>query len=263
MSHGLFDCIGLPLHGSDTATAFVHQHWGELRGYPMPGGWFNAVWRDPSGAEIVVNVHDSGEIEVVPGFAGGPTARITEVHSAEGTDTVVADVVDDDGTQVTRLCADSGQWRFLPPASSDATFEALITGLALDVHVYADRQAFNASPESDMGPLTTPQTLPNGTVMDRLRLGAESFIPAGMFQDPWTPMAVFSATVEHSWTKTVEATGGSFHVARVTTLGALGIYLCWPTDLGPLAEPGNTVYAEAYLTATLPELRRRHASDNN
>ncbi|MGW4095600.1 hypothetical protein [Mycobacterium sp. NPDC004974] len=135
MSHGLFDCIGLPLHGSDVATAFVHQHWGELRGYPMPGGWFNAVWRDPSGAEIVVNVHDSGEIEVVPGFAGGPTARITEVHSAEGTDIVVADVVDDDGTQITRLCADSGQWRFLPPASSDATFEALITGLALDVHV--------------------------------------------------------------------------------------------------------------------------------
>lgn len=263
MSHGLFDCIGLPLHGWDAVTAFVHRHWDELRGYRMPDGWFNAVWRDPSGAEIVVNVRESGEIEAIPGFASGPSARIADVQPVDGTDTLVADVVDDAGAQMTRLCAASGQWRCLPSASSDETFEAAIAGLALDVHVYPDSQAFYVSPESDMGPLTTPHTLPNGTVMDRLRFGSESFIPAGMFENPSTPMAVFSATVEQSWTKTVEATGSSFHVARVTTLGALGIYLCWPTVLGPLAEPGNTVYAEAFLTATLPELRRRHVSKNN
>ena len=257
MSHGLFDCIGLPLRDWDAVTGFVHEHWGELRGYPTPDGWFNAIWRDPSGAEVVVNVNDRGEVEAIPGFAGDPAASLTNIIPVEGTESMAGYVVDDQGTEITRLCSDFGQWHFLPEVSREETFVAIVTGLAREVSIYANQNAFDASPEADMGPLSRPQTLPNGTLMDRLRFGPESFIPAGMFQNPWSPMATFSGTVEQSWTKCVEATGISFHVAKVTTVDVLGVYLCWPTELAPPAEPGNTVYTKAYLTTMVPEIWRR------
>jgi hypothetical protein len=260
MSHGLFDCVGLRLPDWDAVTGFVHEHWDELRGYPTPDGWFNATWRDPSGAKVVVNVNGRGEVEAIPGFAGGTTARITDIGWVEGTDALAAYVVDDQGAEVTRLCAACDQWRFLPGVSCEETFEAIITGLALKVRIYQGPDAFRVSPDADMSPLSEPLTLPNGVVLDRLPFGSESFVPGGMFQQPWNPMAFFSAIVARSWTKTVEATGDSFHVARVNTVGALGIYLCWPAETATLAEPGNTVYAEAYLTAMVPEIWRRQAS---
>jgi hypothetical protein len=257
MSHGLFDCIGLPLCDGEAVYEFIARHQAELRGYPTPDGWFNAAWKDPSGAKVAVNINDRGGLEAVPGFAGDVTARITAIAPIDGTDAVAAHVVDEEGTEVTRLCADFDQRRFLPTLSRDETYEAIITALALEVRTYESVEAFGASPDADMGPLSQPQHLPDGTVMDRLRFGPESFLPAGMFQQPWNPMAVFSAKVEQSWTRNVEATGGAFRVARVITVGALGLYLCWPTEVAPPAAVGDTVYAKAYLTAMVPEVWRR------
>lgn len=257
MSHELFDCVGLPLRGWDAVTRFVHDHWAELRGYPAPGGWFNAIWRDPSGAKLAVNVDERGQIEAVAGFAGPLTARITDVGWVEDSQALVAYVLDDKDEEITRFCAECDQWRFLPEISADEVLDAAVTGLAWKVRIYDSQAAFSASPDADMGPLSEPRTLPDGTVMNRLRFGPQSFIPVGMFQDPWNPMARLSATVDRSWTKTVEATGISFHVARVTTLDAFGIYLCWPTYLAPLAEPGQTVYSDAYLTTSVPGIWQR------
>lgn len=254
MTHGLFDCIGLPLDDWAAVTSFVHELADDLQGYLTPDGWFNAMWRDESGAKLVVNLDADGRVEAIPGFAGGPSALVTGLSAIDDTDLAVADVMDDDGQQVTRLCAVLDQRRLLPLVGGDQTFEAVITGLALSVQSYADEAAFAASPDADLGPLSRPRTLPNGTVLERAQLGPQSFIPGGMFEEPVSPMAMVVGQVDRSWTKTVAKTGASFHVAHITTVGALGLYLCWPAELAPLAQAGQTVFAQAYLTMSIPQI---------
>lgn len=233
MSHGLFDCIGLPLHGNEATAAFVQEHHDELRGVPLADGWFAGRWSDPSGAFVSVLTGPAGELVTAAGFAGRKTTRVANIVSvAADAGTVAMDIVDEQGQQVTRCCADLEHWWHWQETADDGGFEATVTALAQRVAIYDDEAAFSAS--------------------------AGSFIPVGMFPpEQMNPMAQLSGIVEHGWTQTNEATGREFRVAQIRTVDVFTAYLCWPADIAPLAVPGNVIHSHAYLTASIREQQDR------
>lgn len=249
-AHGLYDCIGLPLDGGPAVAGFLQERW------PLPGvetpdaGSFTARWSDPSGAKLTVSLDAAGGMDVVPGFEGRTAIRVGRVTAQpEAQDTVVADVVDADGETVTRFTALLDEMRFVASAP-DEPVACVLTGLVRELRSYPDQAAFEDSADSWLG------GEPNDA--DGLRLGPQSFIPVGMFHgEPWDPMALVTAVVVEAERKVNAASGAAFHAARVTTLDDVAVHLCWPEGFAPLPSPGDVVYAEAYLTASIPSLMPR------
>lgn len=132
-------------------------------------------------------------------------------------------------------------------------YDVVVTGLARDVTVHANTTAFDASDDGDMGALAKPVEMPDGTTMDRLSFAVGSFIPTGMFGGN-NPMARFSGEVDEAFAYTVEDTGATVHVARVTAVDCLTIYVCWPEYLAPLPPVGSVIQVSAFLTAFVPAL---------
>lgn len=253
MRHALPDCIGITNVGDDLSEyVYLNDHKDEMVGAPAPGGWFTSRWLDDSGAMFVLSRHRDGYYNGSAHYNGSATARLGDVDWIEDTCYFTASVLDGDST-ATRLCAASGQFPFLGRLDSHETRDAVITGLAQNVTVYTDADAYDESADGDWGPLRNPVDLPNGTTMDRMRFAVGGFIPAGMFGDT-NPMAMFSGSVDESFAYTVADTGATIHVARVMVVDCLPIYVCWPEYLAPLPPVGHVISADAYLTAFIPSL---------
>ena len=253
MRHALPDCIGITKVGDDLSEyQYLNDHNDELVGAPSPDGWFTSRWLDDSGAMFILSKHRDGYYNGSAHYAGSATTRLGDVAWIEDTAYFTASVLDGN-VQATRLCAASGQFPYLSHLAQDDVCDAVITGLARNVTVYVDADAYDESPAGDWGPLDSPVEMPGGTMMDRMRFALGGFIPVGMFGDT-NPMATFSGVVDEAFAYTVADTGATVHVAVMTVVDCMPVYVCWPEYLAPVPAVGAVISADAYLTAYIPAL---------
>ncbi|OBG87385.1 hypothetical protein A5699_18995 [Mycobacterium sp. E802] len=241
--------------------AYLAQHHDELVGASAPDGWFVSRWLDDSGAMFVLSRHQAGYYNGSAHFDGNVTATLGEADWIKDTVYVTASVLGTDGATATRLCAAFGQFPYFAELDPEVPQEAVITGLAREVTVYANAEVFDRSSDGDVGPLKQSIEMPDGTVVRRLRYGVGSFLPTGMFGDETTPMAIVFGEVEEAFARTVSDTAATFHVARVTVVGCLPIYVCWPEYLAPVPVLGSIIRVSAFLTAFMPALWERLLAD--
>ncbi len=69
-------------------------------------------WQDLSGARLVMGVRDGKLLDLLPSFAGTPGVRLASIRAAND-DVAIADVVDEQGEQLTMLALELEQRRFL------------------------------------------------------------------------------------------------------------------------------------------------------
>lgn len=219
------DCVGLGVGDPaglgrlvDMAVRYA-EHLGELAGVSV------LRWQDPSGARLVLGMRGTEVVDLLPSYAGAPGARLANVHAVND-DVVIADVLDEDGEQVTMLAAELEQRRLLPAAKGAVQGLACVVALGVDVTVWPDEDAFAASDASlvsdDGG---DPGEAPAHWVEQGWpwppRMAAESFISYGVFGNPKQAEAYarLNGTVLRAQRKTVVATGQEFVAARVRTVG--------------------------------------------
>ncbi|MEU2610282.1 hypothetical protein ABZ570_01640 [Micromonospora sp. NPDC007271] len=214
-------------------------------------------WQDPSGARLVLGVRGDEVVDLLPSYAGTPGARLADVR-AVNEDVVVADLVDDEGEQVTMLAVELEQRRLLPAATGTVGGPAGVVALGVDVTVYADAEAFDASDASRVGDADDPGEPPAHVVAEGWpwppRMAAESFISYGVFGEPAQAQAYarLNGTVLGARPLTVTATGQRFVAARVRTVGFEADVCLSAGDVRELPRPGNVIAGTVFLVGSLP-----------
>lgn len=252
------DCIGLGVHdhaGMDRLVTMAvrgAERLGEV------GGVSVLRWQDPSGARLILGMRGNEVIDLLPSYAGTPGARLANVRAVND-DVAVANVLDEDGQQVTMLAAEVEQRRLLPAVTGTVQEMACVVALGVDVTVWPDKDAFEASDASLIGDGgDDPGEAPPHVVEQGLpwppRMAAESFIAYGVFGDPEQAQAYarLNGTVLRAQRKTVAATGQEFVAVRVRTVG-FEVDVCLPVDgAGELPSAGNVIAGTVFLVASLP-----------
>jgi hypothetical protein len=215
MTH--FESLGFPSDRSRVEALFEHAVTHALREDSFADGE-HRVWRDASGAAIVVHTNTRGEVECAGPFfeADEPTLWRVRSHApaidpecihCSGAD---CDLLDDTGELVTRATV---QWRMFARSQrwldQERTYSLRVVAFAHELELFADDQAFAASQQ--------------GTV----RYGAGSFIPVGMFGGATMAeraCAMFAGRVSHAVFRRNELGGELFAHLRIETLpGAVDV----------------------------------------
>jgi hypothetical protein len=249
-------CIGLgvadPVEYDGLLTRLLAR--AELMG-SGPGHDYHR-WTDRSGARLTIRSRDGDPDYAVPSFAGRPGVRLTGLAALTG-QVASADVLDVDGETATRLACELEQGAFLPVRP--VTAHAAITAFGLDVRVYRDQAAYEASDDSLLDPAKKDQPRPDSLpdfIRWPLRKAAEAFVSYGLFGPAARaePYAMFSGVVLGAATHTVALTGQSFHVARTASVG-MEIDLCLAAAEHPEPPPaGAVVTGTVYLVASVDSL---------
>ncbi|NJC83179.1 hypothetical protein [Planosporangium mesophilum] len=259
------DCVGLGVDDHAGMDRLIGIALESAESLGQAGGVSVLRWQDSSGARLIVGVRGDEVADLLPSYAGEPGARLASVR-AVNEDVVVADVVDEDGQQVTMLAAELEQRRLLPAAGTVGGL-ACVVALGVDVTVWADEDAFAASDASLLGDGDDPGEAPAHVVEQGLswppRMAAESFISYGVFGDPEQVQAYarLNGTVLRAQRKAVAVTGQEFVVARVRTAG-FEVDVCLSADdVRELPRPGNVIGGTMFLVASLPVVATtdRHA----
>ncbi|MCI0342200.1 MAG: hypothetical protein L0216_13825 [Planctomycetales bacterium] len=209
-----FDCIGLsagdPAELSELLDLLART--GAAR--PARDGGRTIVWRDPSGAGLVLSVRPDGEVAcATPTFASSTVARAIPRRFAKDPDCrfcdrLVADLLDEAGERLYPLATqleDIAEAR--PRIPFGQPVRAALAGFAEEVRTFPDEARFEAAQDGGA------------------RLAAESFIPSGLFGPDGPPEggesahALVTGRVEEAETRTNEATRRPFCVVRVRTYG--------------------------------------------
>ncbi|GAB08247.1 hypothetical protein GOARA_006_00060 [Gordonia araii NBRC 100433] len=245
MGHGLFGTVGLPLSNQADVSTFIDKHNDHIEWHAaLHDEWVDGQWVDPSGVMLAASRHTDGTVLAVPGFLGTPRTSAARFSGVEDDNAVVAEIVDVDGRPAERFCADSAQFRDLHILDADTPTPVVITGLVRHVNVYADAEAFNASPD--------------GETIHEKHVALPGYYPIGMMLGgSINPTTMINAVVDESRTVTVEAIGERVVVATVEPVRGFGMSLCWPTDLAPQPEVGNVIHVIAHLTVFIPEIWRQ------
>ncbi|WP_139307184.1 hypothetical protein [Micromonospora pattaloongensis] len=250
------DCIGLGVddHAGMDRLVSIALRGAERLG--QAGGVSVLRWQDPSGARLILGVRGNEVTDLLPSYAGEPGARLANVR-AVNEDVVVADVLDEDGQQVTMLAAELEQRRLLP-ATGTVGGPACVVALGVDVTVWADDDAFAASDASLLGDGDEPGEAPPHVVEQGWpwppRMAAESFISYGVFGEPEQARAYarLNGRVLRAQRKTVAVTGREFVAARVRTAG-FEVDVCLPADAtGEVPRAGSVIAGTVFLVASLP-----------
>ncbi len=228
------DCVGLAVADRGQFAALVESALAHAQPIGQVSGFTVHAWQDPSGARLVISTKGRRIVDLLPSFAGVPGARLADVRCANE-DVAVCSVVDDGGEVVTMLAVELEQRRFLAVVGGPVAGEASVVALGVDITVHADERAFAAA---DVSP----------------RMSAESFISHGVFGPPEQAQAYarMHGIVLRAETRTAAATGQSFVVARVRTVG-FETDMCFPAakDVA-VPQPGSIAGGEVFLIASLP-----------
>jgi hypothetical protein len=215
-------------------------------------------WQDLTGARLVMGVRDGKLLDLLPSFAGTDGVRLANVRAAND-NVAIADVVDEQGEQLTMLAVELEQRRFLSPARP-AAGRVSVVALGVDVTVHTDADAFSNSDASFLGNADDDTDDPPANVAEQglvrhPRMAAESLISYGVFGDPAQAEAYarINGTVLHAERRTVATTGHEFIVARIRTLG-FELDMCLPGTVAPVPEPGNVIGGTAFVVASLPSI---------
>ncbi|GHJ48127.1 hypothetical protein Cs7R123_54690 [Catellatospora sp. TT07R-123] len=254
-----FECVGLAVGDRAELAELVSRALAGAEPVGHVGGIDVCVWQDPSGVRLVFSLKNGKILDFVPSFAGTEGARLSAVRPAND-EVAIANVVDGDGEMMTMLAVELEQRRLLTGAGRSVSGPASVIAFGQDVSVHADEDAFAASDASLLDPDDAGTEPPADHSEQGLpwppRMGPESFISYGVFgpAEQAQALARLHGTVLDAQRRTVAATGQSFVVARVRTVG-FETDLCLP-DLpdAELPQPGNVIGGHVFLVASLPSL---------
>jgi hypothetical protein len=249
-------CIGL---GADSGQA-LHELVTRVLPKSVSLGVKDGVdvrrWEDPSGARLLLGERDGKVRELLPSFAGTPSARLADV-AALTPEIVAADVIED-GEMVSRMAFELEERRFLDPTPPRPEGEVSIVAFGRSVALYADEDAFAQSPDSLVGGGDTAAEEPPPHFVERgwkwpPRMAAESFISTGLFGSP-TAEARLYGTVRSAERRIVSETGNEIDVLVVHTVG-FDATVCVPARmLGVEPLPGNVLGGSVYLVVSMPSI---------
>ncbi len=250
------DCVGLTVLDQPSFERLVRQMLDSAAPLGVRDGQTVSRWEDPSGACCTLTTSDDGLIGFLPGFVGTAGALLSSVTSLSD-DVVAADVVESDGTLATKMAFELAEHLWVGVATEPQ--QAAIAALGVDVQVFADDEAFTASPASLLDPEKDDPGPAPADYVERgwtwpPRMATESFVPYGLFSVDADPgaHARLNGTVLRAERRTTQATGQSFVVARVRTVG-FEADVCLPNQPS-VPEPGNVVAGTVFLTVSIPDL---------
>ena len=248
-------CVGLAVDDIDQLNDLVRSVLPASRILGRSGSLEVVRWEDPGGSRLVLRLRN-GQVEAfLPSFAGSVGVRLAglvPIHE----DVWAASVVDDEGEQQTSIAVEIEQHGLF--ARRRAASAASLVALGNDVAVFADESAFAASDASRMGGDGEVDTEPPPLVLDRgwpwpPRMAPESFISHGVFAEPSDAeaRATLFGTVLHAETRTTLATGQTFVVARVRTIG-MEVDLCLEGTRFPTTPPVGSIIGGTVLPDRQP-----------
>ncbi|MBO0901928.1 hypothetical protein J1G42_15185 [Cellulomonas sp. zg-ZUI222] len=215
-------------------------------------------WQDDGGARLVLEVDRQRRVlAVTPSFAAEAGAEVASLGHLNQ-QVWSADVLQD-GEKVTALAADVEQSALLDP-SAPRGGRAAVVAFGSQVQVLPDVQAFGSSPASLLSPDKEDHGEPPAHYVEQgwpwpPRMGPESFVSYGVFGDPAGAEAYarLNGTVLRSRTCRTALTGGTFHVARVRTVG-FEADVCLAASEHPQAPaPGAVLAGVVYLVMSLED----------
>jgi len=252
------ECVGLTVRDVDELTWLVAAVLPSAIPFGSARGVDVVRWQDPGGARLVVALQDGQVVDWLPSFAGSAGARLVGVRMAND-EVATADVVGEDGEQLTSFAVEPEQRALLDPAGGvgEIACEAAVTALGVDVAVFDDEAEFAASDasllsEDDAGSEPPPEYVVRGWAWPP-RMAAESFFSYSVFGNPReaTAHARLTGTVLEAGRRRTVLTGQEFWVARVRTVG-FEADLCLPAAEHPQApHPGSVVAGTVFLVADL------------
>ncbi len=241
-----FDCIGLSAADPAELAQVLDLLARAGTSRPARDGGRTIVWRDPSGAGLVLRVGADGEVAcATPTFASSTVARaiprrIAKDPDCRFCDRLVADVLDETGERVYPLAAqleDIAEAR--PRIPFGQPVRAALAGFAEEVRTFPDEAAFDAAQEGGA------------------RLAAESLIPSGLFGPDGPPEggetahALITGRVEQAETRTNQATRRPFRVVRVRTYGATFDLVAAEEDLTAAPARGSILQGTFWLVGRI------------
>lgn len=260
-------CVGLAVEDEEAYGALIDTIVPHAARLGSRGGFDVLRWEDPSGARLVLTVTGDELVGLLPSFSAAPGARLAEVVPL-GDELVRAEIHDPDGETVTAAALELEQLALLPRREALAG-EASVVALGVDVEVFPDEGAFDASDRSLMGDAGDAEEPPPEIWPPEagwpLRYGAESFVSYGLFADDSgeepTAHAWLAGTVLHADRRRVELTRQEVVVARVRTV-AFEAEVCVPgSELSVSLEPGHVIAGTVFLVGSLDVLSGSAAGD--
>ena len=234
-------CIGLDVADQEGLTALIARTSRDSHRSDVAGGVTVNRWEDPSGAVLVINRRDGDLLGLLPTFGSGVGALVRDCRVFAG-DLLTAEAVDADGQRICPLLLESPQFFRLAEQDRPWSGTAALTGLGVELALYADADDYAASPDSIVS---------EGD--DARRWAPESLVCYGFFGEPEaaTGHAHLSGTVLRAETRTNSLTGQKFVAAEVRTAG-FEITICLPAaDLPAVPQPGNVLAGTVFLIAEL------------
>ena len=234
-----FSCIGLDVADEREFDALLGEALPRAVLLGRAGGVELRRWEDPdSGARLLIEIRGRTVHGIVPSLASRPGAVLGRVEQVNG-DVSAADILDEDGEQVTSAAFEVEERRLLRRGAHPGGPASLVA-LGPAVTVHDDEEAFAASPASLLDPddqddgRPVPDRVAAEGIAWPLRLAARSFISLGVFAPPaeTDAYARMSGVVLAGQRRINSLTGDAFHVARVATVG-FEIDVCLPAAVHP------------------------------
>lgn len=250
---GHFEAIGFELADEEALAQVVERAVAEGEPRARTDGGTTRLWRDASGASVVVHLDESGAIWCtapsfpatstfpvrVNGTAADPECRFCSVLMVE---------VLDDGEMIYPLAAQLESIDEALERDFDGQeHELALTAFGEEVEVWPDETSYNEQPGEEP------------------RLGPQSLIPSGLFvpeekrsflrrRRPETgprAQAIITGIVETAETLRNESSGGEFQHARVATYGPTLDVVISSQDVPTALAPGNVVQGTFWLIGRL------------
>jgi len=249
-------CVGLAIGSQHEFEQLVESALASAEVIGRNGGVEVRRWQDESGARLIVATEGRRIVSVLPSFAGEPGPMI----SARVVAPVLsfADVLDDEGEQLTALAVALEQHALLGPEAVRG--RASLAGLGVGVKVYESEEAFTNSPDSLLAPGADPGPAPEHAAATGIkwppRVGGQSFISYGIFGEPAQADAYarLNGVVQRAERRSNALTGQHFIWARVSSAG-FDADVCMPAtaDDPAVPAPGAVVGGTCYMVGSLDE----------
>ena len=247
-------CVGLAVEGQPEFEQLVEASLASAEVIGRNGGVEVRRWQDESGARLIVAMEGRRIVSVLPSFAGEPGPMVSARVVAP--DLSFADVLDDEGEQLTALAVELEQHALLGPEAVRG--RASLVGLGVGVKVYESEEAFTSSPDSLLAPGSDPGPAPEHAAATGIkwppRVGGQSFISYGIFGEPARADAYarLNGVVQRAERRTNTLTGQSFIWARVATAGfEADVCMTATADEPAVPAAGAVIGGECFMVGSL------------
>jgi hypothetical protein len=230
-----FGSIGFVFPDKDAFAATVVELAGAGTAHPVDEHHTDHVWTDASGARVVVLACDGSIQELLPCLdAAAAPIRVAHVEMLDD-EVARADLLTEDGSDICPLLVEVEDRALLARLGKVAQGWLRLAGLAEEISVHADAEAYYASQDGD-GP----------------GFSADHLIPAGMFGPEPRAHAILAAEVLDAESRTNTMTGTPFHWLRLRGIAGIEFDVAVSSGaLDALPQVGNVVSGSFFMTGRL------------